>query len=298
MSRTARARTRIAVDSFGPGAAGPPPRHVLPGLPFLHDEHRAEPRRDRLHRHVTRCRRPTWEQCRGAGSAGAAGSPARRTTGDDSPPDLAAEVPIAHRSVVLRRSLRTAGRRGERRDGGTAAPAHRAADGELAVHRRDRAPGQRRLTRDGPARRAQPHDGRARHRSLRGVHARHLGAARCAAVDRAARCGPLHSAALGHLVPPTAHANGHALPGIAVRVFLGSWLGSTSPATAFSPILGAELIVQPGFSAELPLEIDFEHGLLVDSGDATVCGVPVPAASMGYLPVSYTHLTLPTKRIV
>ena len=33
-----------------------------------------------------------------------------------------------------------------------AAPAHRAADGELAVHRRDRAPRQRRQPRDGAAR--------------------------------------------------------------------------------------------------------------------------------------------------
>jgi len=35
---------------------------------------------------------------------------------------------------------------------------------------------------------------------------------------------------------------------------------------------------------ELPLDTDFEHGLLVDTGEATVCGTRVPAASMGYLP--------------
>jgi len=93
--------------------------------------------------------------------------------------------------------------------------------------------------------------------------------------------------AFEHVIPPTATDTG-----IAVRVFLGSWLGTTSPATAFSPILGAELTVQPGFSAELPLEIDFEHGLLVDSGDATVCWVPVPAASMGYLPPGTTTLQI------
>ena len=91
--------------------------------------------------------------------------------------------------------------------------------------------------------------------------------------------------AFEHVVPPTATDSG-----IAVRVFLGSWLGTISPATAYSPILGAELTIQPGLSAELPLEIDFEHGLLVDTGDATVCGVPIPAASMVYLPPGATTL--------
>ena len=85
--------------------------------------------------------------------------------------------------------------------------------------------------------------------------------------------------AFEHVVPPTATDSG-----IAVRVFLGSWLGTSSPATAFSPIVGAELTIQPGVSVDLPLDTDFEHGLLVDTGEATVCGTRVPAASMGYLP--------------
>ena len=49
-----------------------------------------------------------------------------------------------------------------RRDGRAPAPAHRAADGELAVQRRGRAPRQRRRARHGAARRAQPDDRRAR----------------------------------------------------------------------------------------------------------------------------------------
>ena len=52
------------------------------------------------------------------------------------------------------------------------APAHRPADGELAVRRRDRAPRQRRHPRHGPPRRAEPDDGRPRHLPLRGLHRR------------------------------------------------------------------------------------------------------------------------------
>ena len=77
-------------------------------------------------------------------------------------------------------------RRHERR----AAPAHRAADRLVAVHRRGRAPRQRRPPRDGPARRAQPDDRRPRHQPLRGLDARDLGAARRPAVGRAAVVGP------------------------------------------------------------------------------------------------------------
>ena len=67
-----------------------------------------------------------------------------------------------------------------------AAPAHRAADGELAVHRRDRAPRQRRPPRDGAPRRGQPDDRRPRHQPLRGLHARRP--RRCTAPSSGSRC--------------------------------------------------------------------------------------------------------------
>ena len=79
--------------------------------------------------------------------------------------------PLADRRLVLRRPLRPRRRRRHRRHGGPAAPAHRAADGELAVHRRGRAPRQRRPPRDGAARRGQPDDRRPRHQPLRGLDA-------------------------------------------------------------------------------------------------------------------------------
>ena len=57
-----------------------------------------------------------------------------------------------------------------RRHARPAAPPHRTADRELAVHRRARAPRQPRHPRPDPARRTQPHDRRPRHLPLRSLH--------------------------------------------------------------------------------------------------------------------------------
>ena len=121
---------------------------------------------------------------RGAAAArGAAGRAARDARTTHAP----AAAPLADRRVVLRRPLRARPRRRHRRHGGGAAPAHRAADRELAVHRRGRAPRQRRPPRDGAARRGQPDDRRSRHQPLRGVDARHRRPPRGPALGRAAR---------------------------------------------------------------------------------------------------------------
>ncbi len=58
----------------------------------------------------------------------------------------------------------------------------------LAVHRRDRAPRQRRPPRDGAARRAEPDDRRPRHQPLRGLDRRDHG--RCTAPSCGSRCRP------------------------------------------------------------------------------------------------------------
>lgn len=50
------------------------------------------------------------------------------------------------------------------------------------------------------------------------------------------------------------------------RVFLGSLLGDTSPVTTHTPLLGAEILLEPGASMEVDLDPTFEHGWLVDAG--------------------------------
>ena len=73
-----------------------------------------------------------------------------------------------------------------------------------------------------------------------------------------------------------------ALDGGSALVFIGSLLGEESPVRVHSPLVGAELRLDPGALLDLPVDAAFEHGLLVDSGDVTLEGVSVPQATLGY----------------
>lgn len=80
-----------------------------------------------------------------------------------------------------------------------------------------------------------------------------------------------------HRPPETLFDGGSAL------VFIGSLLGSTSPVTTHTPLLGAELRLHPHSCITLDVDPDFEHGLLVDTGAAvSLEGVPVPKDAIGY----------------
>jgi redox-sensitive bicupin YhaK (pirin superfamily) len=70
-----------------------------------------------------------------------------------------------------------------------------------------------------------------------------------------------------------------------VQVFLGALAGVASPARAYSPLVAAQIDLPAGAAVRLPVDPGFEHGVLVDSGDLTVAGTPVPPAWLGYLPV-------------
>lgn len=71
-------------------------------------------------------------------------------------------------------------------------------------------------------------------------------------------------------------------PGGRALVFLGSALGSTSPVTTFSPLLGAELNLEPGATLNLPVNAEFEHGILVDTGRISLEGVTVNRTELAY----------------
>ena len=64
-----------------------------------------------------------------------------------------------------------------------------------------------------------------------------------------------------HYAPPEVAGDGWA-----VRVFLGSLLGSTSPVATATPLLGAEIVLGPGATLEVDVEAAYEHGVLVDTG--------------------------------
>ncbi|TVT27573.1 pirin family protein [Amycolatopsis rhizosphaerae] len=83
--------------------------------------------------------------------------------------------------------------------------------------------------------------------------------------------------AFRHYAPPRTP-----LPGGAARVFLGTLGGSTSPVETFTPLLGAELTLDPHTTLTLDVDPSFEHGILLDTGAVTVAGTGLAPAELGY----------------
>jgi len=80
-----------------------------------------------------------------------------------------------------------------------------------------------------------------------------------------------------HHVPDVVQSDG-----VRARVLTGSFAGATSPVHTQTPLLGAEVIIDPGVTWEVEVDAGFEHGVLVDTGyvdfddvrlDNTVLGV-------------------------
>ncbi|MFF0410587.1 pirin family protein [Kitasatospora sp. NPDC004745] len=83
-----------------------------------------------------------------------------------------------------------------------------------------------------------------------------------------------------------------ALDGGRARVFLGTLAGDTSPVPTFTPLLGAELTLDPHATVTLSVDPAFEHGLLVDQGDVRLADTPLHPGDLGYLAPGATSLTL------
>ncbi|MGW7204373.1 pirin family protein [Streptomyces sp. NPDC054837] len=82
------------------------------------------------------------------------------------------------------------------------------------------------------------------------------------------------------------------IQGAEIRVFLGSLAGEASPVRTFTPLLGAEIVLEPGMTITLSVDADFEHGVLVDSGDVRVADTLLHRAELGYVPPGADALTL------
>ncbi|MEU5183463.1 pirin family protein [Streptomyces longwoodensis] len=81
-------------------------------------------------------------------------------------------------------------------------------------------------------------------------------------------------------------------PGLEATLVLGTLDGATSPGTAYTPIVGADLTLDRGADVRLPLEPDFEYAVLSMAGEAHVDGVPVLPGSMLYLGCGRTDLPI------
>jgi len=75
------------------------------------------------------------------------------------------------------------------------------------------------------------------------------------------------------------------LDGVVATVIIGSFADQTSPALAFTPIVGVDLDVPGNTLTTLPLRPAFEYALLVTRGRMTVEDHPMGAGEMVYLGV-------------
>lgn len=85
--------------------------------------------------------------------------------------------------------------------------------------------------------------------------------------------------------------------GATIRVFLGELEHSVSPVHTFTPLLGAQIDLDPG--AELTLDVDpvFEHGVLLDQGAIEVCGTTLAIADLGYQAQGRSQLQLANRGV-
>lgn len=80
-----------------------------------------------------------------------------------------------------------------------------------------------------------------------------------------------------HYAPPP-----QVLDGATLRVFLGQLADSQSPVHTFTPLLGAQIDLDPGATLTLDVDPGFEHGVLLDQGVIEVCGTTLAVADLAY----------------
>ncbi|OBB74922.1 pirin family protein [Mycobacterium sp. 852014-52144_SCH5372336] len=67
-----------------------------------------------------------------------------------------------------------------------------------------------------------------------------------------------------------------------LRVFIGELEGLRSPVDTFTPLLGAQVDLDPGAEVMLEVDSDFEHGVLLDQGDVAVNGTALCTADLAF----------------
>jgi hypothetical protein len=143
--------------------------------------------------------------------------------------------------------------------------------------------------------------GEVEHRDSAGVHAMvrpgelnlmTAGAGICHSEVSTAATTVLHGVQLWVALPGADRDTGrdftHYVPeprsvaGATLRVFLGELDGDRSPVHTFTPLLGAQIDLDP--AANLSLEVDpaFEHGLLLDQGGVEVAGTALAVADLAF----------------
>ncbi len=153
--------------------------------------------------------------------------------------------------------------------------------------------------------------GEVEHRDSAGVHAMvrpgelnlmTAGAGICHSEVSTATTTVLHGVQLWVALPDAARESGRdfahyapdsvAVPGAVLRVFLGEVAGSRSPVHTFTPLLGAQIDLEPGARVDLDIDPSFEHGVLLDQGRVTAAGAALDIADLAYQGTGCDVLTL------
>jgi redox-sensitive bicupin YhaK (pirin superfamily) len=143
--------------------------------------------------------------------------------------------------------------------------------------------------------------GEVEHRDSAGVHAMvrpgelnlmTAGAGICHSEVSTAATTTLHGVQLWVALPradrDTARDFAHYVPtprrlgGATVRVFLGELAGDRSPVHTFSPLLGAQIDLEPGADSTVDVDPTFEHGVLLDQGSVEVAGTSLDVADLAF----------------
>ena len=153
--------------------------------------------------------------------------------------------------------------------------------------------------------------GEVEHRDSAGVHAMvrpgelnlmTAGAGICHSEVSTSATTVLHGVQLWVALPDSDRGTGrdfaHYVPtprvmaGAMLRVFLGELEGDRSPVHPFTPLLGAQLDLDPG--ADLTLEVDpaFEHGVLLDQGTVEVAATTLDVADLAFHAAGSDGLTI------
>jgi quercetin 2,3-dioxygenase len=144
-------------------------------------------------------------------------------------------------------------------------------------------------------------EGEVEHRDSAGVHAlirpgelnlMTAGAGICHSEVSTSATTILHGAQLWVALPDAERDTGrdfaHYAPdpvrvaGAVLRVFLGALAGSRSPVQTFTPLLGAQIDLDPGADVVLDVDVSFEHGVLLDQGRIEVAGAELDVADLAY----------------
>lgn len=72
------------------------------------------------------------------------------------------------------------------------------------------------------------------------------------------------------------------LPGASALVFLGELAGYRSPVPTFSPLVGAQLDLDPRTELDLDIDPSFEHGVLADQGALALGDTALDVGDLGY----------------